>query len=267
MEESNVHHKEQDTNPNNEHNAANEELEQEQPQNPERLSPKENSEETVEITPEEIPVEKTDEEQPDDVQSEDQEKTQPESEADSDAKQKEISVDISAILKELAALKETQQETARAIQELNELFSKRLMYVDHEEKIVDNMHRELQEYKNDLKFQLIQPILQDIISVADSISRMSESYLTQPEGEQDIPNDKFLSYIDDLHYIMENNGVDIYKSNIGDNVIPLKQRIIKKIETDDASLVGKIAKTYSYGYERNGKVITAEKVAVYVLKK
>ena len=168
---------------------------------------------------------------------------------------------------ELAELKETQREITEKLQKLSDQFEKRIMYVEHEEKIIDNMHKELQEYKDDLKFQLIKPILQDIISVADSISRMSAAYLAKPEGEQDIPNAKFLGYVDDLHDIMENNGIDIYKSHEGDNFTPIKQRIIEKVETEDETLNGKIAKSYTHGYEKNGKVITAEKVAVYVLKK
>ena len=41
------------------------------------------------------------------------------------------------------------------IYELKNLFNSKIMHTQHEEKIVDQMHRELQKYKDDLYSQLV----------------------------------------------------------------------------------------------------------------
>lgn len=204
---------------------------------------------------------------PEETQDEEQETPAPETDEETTEPQEQDAPQTVDIAAELAELKQRQTEAAEELAKLNKQFEKRLAYVDYEEKIVDSMHKELQAYKEDLKFQLIKPLLLDIISVAAAITRMSDKYRANPEGEQDIPNEKFLSYADDLNDILENNGVDKYKSSEGDAFVPLKQKSIKQVETEDESLNGKIAKSYTYGYERDGKRIAAEQVAVYILKK
>lgn len=149
------------------------------------------------------------------------------------------------------------------LNQLLDLFNKRIMHTNHEEKIVDNMHSELQKYKEDMYAQLIRPILLDIIDVRDSIMRISATYLAKPEGEQRIPNKTFSDYAFDLQDILEKNNVEIYRSNSGDVFVPIKQRVIKKVATGEQELHGKVAESLSCGYIYNGRTISAEKIAVY----
>lgn len=161
---------------------------------------------------------------------------------------------------------ETQQQLLEEMGKLNERFDARIMHVDYEEKIVDNMHKELQKHKDDLYFQFVRPILMDIIEVRDSIMRMSAAYLLKSEGERDIPNETFSGYSFDLQDILEKNSVEIYRSEQGEEFTPVKQTIIKKIETEDPSSHGKVAESYSCGYSYNGRTISAEKIAIYCFK-
>lgn len=149
------------------------------------------------------------------------------------------------------------------INQLSDLFNKRILYTDHEEKIVDNMHSELQKYKDDLYAQLIRPILLDIIDVRDSIMRISATFMDKPEGEQDIPNKTFSGYAYDLQDILEKNNVEIYRSNNGESFDPVKQRIIKKIATDDKTLHGKISESFSCGYSYNRRILSPERISVF----
>lgn len=165
-----------------------------------------------------------------------------------------------AILKSLGELSEK-------VDTLNMLFSERIKYTEHEAKIVDQMHKELQKYKEDMYSQLIRPVLLDIIEIRDSILRVATAYLNKPEGEQDIPNKTFVGYCLDIQDILEKNGIEIYKSNPFDVFVPIKQRVIKKVPTVEAELHGKIAESLSYGYNYNGRPISAEKVAVYFYEK
>lgn len=162
---------------------------------------------------------------------------------------------------------ESQQQLSEKIETLNALFIARIMHADHEEKIVDQMHKELQKYKEDMYAQLVRPILLDVIEVRDSIMRMAATYLAKPEGEQNIPNKMFSDYAFDLQDILEKNSVEIYRSKSGDDFTPIKQRVIKKVPTADESLHGKVAESLACGYSYNGRTISAEKITVYYYEK
>lgn len=203
---------------------------------------------TQEATPvEEIPVEEAAAEEP--------APTEPEPSPDA------------ALSAQLEQLNQTQQQLTERMDALNELFSQRILYAAHEEKIVDQMHRELQKYKEDLYAQLLRPILLDIVEVRDSILRMAATYLAKPEGEQSIPNKTFADYSYDLQDILEKNNVEIYRGTAGDTFAPLRQRVIKKVATADESLHGKVAESLSGGYSYGGKILSPEKISVYVYEK
>ena len=150
---------------------------------------------------------------------------------------------------------------------LTHIFNDKIMHSAHEEKIVDQMHRELQKYKEDMYAQLIRPILLDIIEVRDSIMRVSAVYRAKSEDEQSIPNQTFSDYAYDLQDILEKHNVEIYRSQIGDSFTPIKQRAVKKVSTPNQSLHGKIAESISCGYSYNGRTISAEKVSIYYFEK
>lgn len=150
---------------------------------------------------------------------------------------------------------------------LTDIFNTKIMHSAHEEKVVDQMHKELQKYKEDMYAQLVRPILLDVIEVRDSIMRVSAVYRTKPGGEQDIPNKTFSDYAYDLQDILEKNNVAIYRGQTGDDFTPIKQRAVKKVSTPDQSLHGKIVESISDGYSYNGRTISAEKVSIYCYEK
>lgn len=159
------------------------------------------------------------------------------------------------------------QELSGKVEQLNQLFLQKIAHTTHEEKIVDQMHAELQKYKQDMFAQLVRPILIDIIEIRDSILRMSTSYAAKPEGEQNIPLKTFSDYAYDVQDVLEKNNITIYDSKEGDDFNPIKQKAIKKVTTPVEDLHGKIAESLSSGYEYLGKPIAPEKVVVYVYEK
>lgn len=150
------------------------------------------------------------------------------------------------------------------ISDMEQLFNKRIMHADYEDRIIDQMHAELQKYKENLYSQLVRPILLDVIEVRDSIIRIATDYLEKPEGEQSIPNKVFADYAYDLQEILEKNNVQIYRSKSEELFVPVKQRVVKKKATPDECLHGRIAESLSDGYSYEGHVISAEKVSVFI---
>lgn len=164
----------------------------------------------------------------------------------------------------IGAISDGLRELSNKVEQMNQLFVQKIAHTTHEEKIVDQMHAELQKYKQDMYAQLVRPILLDIIEMRDSILRMSANFASKPESEQNVPLKTFSDYAYDVQDILEKNNVAIYDSKEGDDFNPIKQKVIKKVTTPVEELHGKIAESLSSGYEYLGKPISPEKVVVYV---
>lgn len=164
------------------------------------------------------------------------------------------------ILKSLSALNDKMDQ-------MNLLFTQKIQHTAHEEKIVDQMHAELQKYKDDMYAQLVRPVLLDIIEIRDSIRRVSESFASKPEEERVVPLKTFSDYTFDIQDVLEKNNITIYDSKEGEDFNALRQRAIKKVTTPVEELHGKIAESLSSGYEYMGKTVSPEKVVVYVYQK
>lgn len=166
---------------------------------------------------------------------------------------------LTQILSEIASLSEH-------IVALGKLFNSKILHSEHERKVVDQMHQELQKYKNDMYSQLIRPVLLDVIEMRNSLITQAKVYRSKPDGEQDIPLKLFESYTFNTDEILEKNSIIIFRSEPKTEFIPVRQRPSKKISTDDQSLHGKIESSLCDGYEYLGKVIFPEKVAVYTFE-
>lgn len=213
---------------------------------------------------EDVVIENESEEMTDDnverVVEADAEHAQEVAQGEENVEQEDEEVSLSDVVKILATMDEK-------IEQMNQLFVRKIQHTTHEEKIVDQMHAELQKYKEDMYSQLVRPILLDIIEVRDSIIRMSNNFALKPEGEQDVPLKTFSGYAFDIQDILEKNNITIYDSKDGDDFNALKQRVIKKVSTPVEQLHGKIAESLSSGYDYMGRAISPEKVAVYIYQK
>lgn len=158
-------------------------------------------------------------------------------------------------------------ELSGRIDQMNQLFIQKIQHTTHEEKIVDQMHGELQKYKQDMYAQLVRPILLDIIGIRDSILRISANYASKPEAEQCIPLKTFRDYTFDIQDVLEKNNITIFDTKEGEEFNALKQRAVKRIPTSAEELHGRIAESMSSGYDYMGKTISPEKVAVYIYQK
>lgn len=142
------------------------------------------------------------------------------------------------------------------------LFNKRIAQDKNQEKLIDNMHVELQKYKNDLYASLLKPVLMDIIEVIDSIQKMGKAFELKGEAEKNAVH-ILTDYIDDLQFVLEKYDVETYSSQPGNAYTPVRQRIIKSIPNENSDSNGVIVESIGYGYMYNEKVLRAEKVIVY----
>jgi len=153
----------------------------------------------------------------------------------------------------------------RQLGELKDEFIGKLKYDAHKDKIIDKLHQELQEYKQDIVKKHILSIVLDVVKVADDIRKWLTYFRSLDVSQRDPV--KLFRYLEaipsDLEDIFYWQGVRPYSSKDG-IFNPAKQRAIKKISTDDSAKDKTIAKSLRPGYEWEDKVIRQEMVAVYV---
>lgn len=135
--------------------------------------------------------------------------------------------------------------------------------VNDKNKILNDLSNQIKEFKSDIEQKITSSIFKELISMRDSIIRVGKVYESKADEEKNIPLDVFTSYSYDLQNIFENNGFEIYESNIGDKFIPGRQSAIKRILTENEEQHGTIAESVCNGYALNGKIISAERVSVY----
>ena len=125
-----------------------------------------------------------------------------------------------------------------------------------------------ERYSNDFFFDIVKPMLSSLIRLKDDTAkelRYFKDFLAEKSCENegtDYANDILASLIGGIDDILFDYDVQPFISE--DNRFnPRRQNVIKKIITDDPALVKTVAESLGCGYERNGAVITKERIAAY----
>jgi len=151
------------------------------------------------------------------------------------------------------------------IAQLQDEFSGKLKYDGHKDEIINKLHQELQEYKQDIVKKHILSIVLDVVKVADDIRKWITYFRSLDVSQRDPV--KLFRYLEaipsDLEDIFYWQGVKPFSNQEG-VFDPARQRAMKKITTNDISKDKTIAKSLRPGYDWEGKVIRQEMVAVYV---
>jgi molecular chaperone GrpE (heat shock protein) len=143
-------------------------------------------------------------------------------------------------------------------------FETKLKYDEHKNKIIDELHQSLQEYRQGLLQKYVYRIFIDVIKVVDDIRKFSAHY---DNNTIDEPTSKFLNFLkstaSDLEDLFSWEGISPFVSEES-RLEPTRQRVLNKIPTDDPAKDKIIAERIRPGYEWNGKVIRPEMVSVFV---
>lgn len=151
------------------------------------------------------------------------------------------------------------------LEELTNTFEGKLKYDEHKNKVIDDLHQSLQEYRDGLLKKYLQRIFTDVIKIVDDARKLAGHYRNQPFSEEN--NKKLLQYLEEIAQELEDmfawEGVATFNAE-GDALDPTRQRVINKIETDDPLKEKKIAERLRPGYEWDGKIIRPEIVSIYI---
>ena len=134
------------------------------------------------------------------------------------------------------------------------------------ERVVDRLHKELEEYKQDLLLKILKPVFIDMIQLHDDIGKMIDATdrddLSADARKLLRVSEEYQQAIEDILY---RQGVEPFEVE-GSTFDARRQRAVAPILTIDPALVKTIARRIRKGFAAEGKVIRPEIVSVYVLK-
>ncbi|QSS99710.1 nucleotide exchange factor GrpE [Pontibacillus sp. ALD_SL1] len=149
---------------------------------------------------------------------------------------------------------------------LSREFTSKVKQDESKEKVIDSLHRELQTYKEDQIKDIIKPVINDLILMADrtkkQVDRLSKEDELNPQKLLRALDDSVLD-VDDILY---RQGIESF-THTSETFDSKKQQIVKTIKTDDETKDKQIAEVVGKGYEWDGKVFRNEKVNVFVYEK
>lgn len=151
------------------------------------------------------------------------------------------------------------------LEKLEHEFTSKLKYDAHKEAIIDRLHGELQEYKQDMVKKQVLSIVMDLIKVVDDLRKLSKHYKEKDLTEEDLP--KLLNALEsipsDLEDLFDWHGVEAFACRENDPFDAKTQRVMDRRVTHDADKDKTVAQSLQPGYTFDGKVIRKEIVMVY----
>jgi molecular chaperone GrpE (heat shock protein) len=153
------------------------------------------------------------------------------------------------------------------LQQMIRQFQEKISEDGLKQKLFDEMHEELANYRNGFVDNAMLSLVRDVIQLIDSITRSLKAF----EGEDATPEryDKLMKLFDgvatDLTDMLYRQGVDPYEIH-GDDVQVPRQKIITTQPAPTPAHDKKIAARLAKGWEKEGRVIRPEHVSVYIHK-
>ncbi len=157
----------------------------------------------------------------------------------------------------------------RDFEELKALFQREIRAETTREKVVDRLHAELQEYKQDLLLNTLRPVFIDLIQLHDDIGKVAIRPV-RAEGDDPTEADRLVGLMEGFQQgiedILYRQGVEPFEVD-GEAFDPRRQRAISTVASDDPSLNKTVAARIRKGFRSGDRVIRPEIVSVYAVKK
>lgn len=159
------------------------------------------------------------------------------------------------------------QGIAAAEQRLSDLFERKLAFDRFKEQQIENLHRELQEYKRGLTESILLPLVRQIIRYVDQLPRHIAAMRGKSAEEVGVERlyRELENVVEDLHLMLENVGVIVYRLPES-RFDALEQQPRMTRDTDDPARHHEIAERLLPGYKLNGRLVEKERVNVFVYR-
>jgi molecular chaperone GrpE len=154
---------------------------------------------------------------------------------------------------------------SRKLDALQTVFDREIRAEATREKVVDRLHAELQEYKQDMLLNVLRPVFVDLIQLHDDIGKMVASHQSA-EGDIRRLADTMAGFQQGIEDILYRQGVEPFVLD-GTAFDPKRQRAVATVPTEDPALNKSIAVRHRKGFCAGEKVIRPEIVSVFAVRK
>ncbi len=165
------------------------------------------------------------------------------------------------------ALRGMGEDLGKRLDSLRSIFKRELRAEATRERVIDRLHAELQEYKQDLLLKIQRPIFIDLIQLHDDIGKTIASRASAPAGEEDPTG--FRSVLESIQTAIEDilyrQGVEPFSVEATE-FDPRRQRAISTQATDEPALNKRVATRLRKGFQAGDKLIRPEVVTVFTLR-
>lgn len=167
----------------------------------------------------------------------------------------------------LDAIQGLGDQLGRRLELLQTTFERELRAEATRERVVDRLHAELQDYKQDFLLKVQRPIFIDLIQLHDDIGKMIDARSQSArEGDRSADFRGILEPIQTaLEDILYRQGVEPFTVE-GTEFDPRKQRAVSTQATDDPELNKRVAARLRKGFCSGEKLIRPEIVSVFTFR-
>lgn len=150
------------------------------------------------------------------------------------------------------------------MQELRHDFEAKIQYDAMKERLFDNLHRDLQAYRDGLHFRILRPLFLDLIAMHDDLGKLMDSMAmreNEPATSHSIIEDLKI-FQEMIEEILSRSGTEPFSIE-GDVFLPSRQRSLKTIPTSNENQEKLIARRVRKGFTYEDKLLRHELVEVY----
>ncbi len=165
----------------------------------------------------------------------------------------------------LSAMQTAIESTHRTIAGLQDDFKTKIQYDQSKERTIDILHKQLQDYKDDLTLKILRPLVSELIRLYDDIEHLVPE-TARAEAESSPLFRQVINHVDmlrgDIESMLNNNGIESYSLD-GDAFDSTLQRTVSIISTSIPEQDKTVAKRVRRGFRYEDHVLRHEAVIVY----
>ena len=141
-------------------------------------------------------------------------------------------------------------------------FEEKLLHDAEKTRVIDTLHKELQDYREGLHFKIVRPLVIGLIRMYRDMDRLIESMQADPAAYMLQNIDNLRSFQVTIEDLLLNNGVEAFQSD-GEIFVPSEQNVLKVIETPDPELDKRIHRRVRKGFRYDERMLFVELVDIY----
>ena len=158
-------------------------------------------------------------------------------------------------------------QVLQQVSRLADMFDDKFRYDQVKEGIIDKLHAELQQHRNDMLGRILLPVMRDLIHLHGALLKFVEARRAFPEEKRDWNNllDNVATFGDDLIEILARNGVESFSED-GASFNPRTQKALRTLPTQDPAADKTVAQRVRPGFRWGQQLIHNEEVIVHKLQ-